>query len=295
MTAPLPLLALTDFSNSAEQAVKRAALLASSRHQRLDLLHVFCNRALELLQELLGVGSERETLLIENSRRQLQQMADELQRDYGIKVTPEFRMGNVLDEVLAIADGGQMMVLGAHGHSPLCDALIGSMALRVLSKCRQPILVVKKPPEEAYRRVIVPVDFSLHSAAALQMALTLAPEARIMLVHAFEVPFEGKLKLAGATEQELSRYRSEAQQKALLGVNQMLSDIPQKDVSRIAHLVEKADPAVFTLQQAEDLGADLIVMGKHGRSMVEEMLLGSVTRHVLADAKCDVLVCTSLS
>jgi nucleotide-binding universal stress UspA family protein len=295
MTAPLPLLALTDFSNSAEQAAQRAALMAASRHQRLALMHVFCNYSLELLQELLGVGSERETQLIEDARRQLQQTADKLQHDYGIKVAPEFRMGNVLDEVLAAADKAQMLVLGAHGHSPLCDALIGSLALRVLSKCRQPILVVKKPPQETYRRVIVPVDFSLHSEAALRMALSLAPEARITLVHAFEVPFEGKLKLAGATEAELRRYRDEAHQKALLNIGKMLSDIPQKDASRIAHLVEKADPAVFTLEQAEDLGADLIVMGKHGRSQIEEMLLGSVTRHVLTDAKCDVLVCTSLS
>jgi nucleotide-binding universal stress UspA family protein len=290
MTTPLPLLALTDFSNSADQAVRRAALMAASRQARLDLMHVFCSRSLQLLQELLGVGSERETQLIMQARQQLGQMADELQRDYGIKVTPEFRMGNVLDEVLAVADKAQILVLGAHGHSPLRDALIGSLGLRVLSKCRQPILVVKQPPEEAYRHVIVPVDFSPHSAAALRTALTLAPEAKITMVHAFEVPFEGKLMLAGASEAELRRYRSEAQQKALRGIRQMLSDIPIKEASRIVHLVEQADPAVLTLEQAEDWGADLIVIGKHGRSLVEEMLLGSVTRHVLSDAKCDVLV-----
>jgi len=290
MTTTLPLLALTDFSNSADQAVRRAALMTASRHARLDLIHVFCSRSLQLLQELLGVGSERETRLIMEARQQLSQMAEELQRDYGIQVTPEFRMGNVLDEVLAVADKAQLLVLGAHGHSPLRDALIGSLGLRVLSKCQQPILVVKQPPEEAYRRVVVPVDFSPHSAAALRMALTMAPEAKITMVHAFEVPFEGKLMLAGASEAELRRYRSEAQQKALRGIRQMLSDIPEKEASRIVHLVEQADPAVLTLEEAEDFGADLIVIGKHGRSLVEELLLGSVTRHVLSDATCDVLV-----
>lgn len=34
----------------------------------------------------------------------------------------------------------------------------------------------------------------------------------------------------------------------------------------------------------------MIVMGKQGQSIVKEMLIGSVTRHVLADSKCDVLI-----
>ena len=106
-------------------------------------------------------------------------------------------------------------------------------------------------------------------------------------------PADGRrslVPLAGASEAELRRYRSEAQQKALRGIRQMLSDIPKKEASRIVHLVEQADPAVLTLEQAENFGADLIVIGKHGRSLVEEMLLGSVTRHVVSDATCDVLV-----
>lgn len=38
------------------------------------------------------------------------------------------------------------------------------------------------------------------------------------------------------------------------------------------------------------MDADLIVMGKHGRSALEELLLGSVTEHVLAYSGCDVFI-----
>ena len=41
---------------------------------------------------------------------------------------------------------------------------------------------------------------------------------------------------------------------------------------------------------ADALEPDLIVMGKHGQSGWEDMLLGSVTKHVILDATCDVLV-----
>ena len=47
--------------------------------------------------------------------------------------------------------------------------------------------------------------------------------------------------------------------------------------------------ALRVLEQEEELGADLIVLGKHGADMTEELLLGSVTKHVLAHARCDVL------
>ena len=53
---------------------------------------------------------------------------------------------------------------------------------------------------------------------------------------------------------------------------------------------ERGNVSRVMLAQEEQLSADLIVIGKHGRSMVEEWLLGGVTRHVLAGSKCDVLV-----
>jgi nucleotide-binding universal stress UspA family protein len=52
------------------------------------------------------------------------------------------------------------------------------------------------------------------------------------------------------------------------------------------------DPAQCILEQEEEQGADLIVMGKHGTGVTEELLLGSVTKHVLSQARADVLVTT---
>ena len=54
--------------------------------------------------------------------------------------------------------------------------------------------------------------------------------------------------------------------------------------------VARGDPARVILEQAASCGADLIVMGRQGQGAVEYFLLGSVSRHVISDAKCDVLV-----
>ena len=51
-------------------------------------------------------------------------------------------------------------------------------------------------------------------------------------------------------------------------------------------------PAAGIREQAEETRHDLIVIGKHGRSAAEELLLGSVTKHVLGEGQADVLVST---
>ncbi len=57
----------------------------------------------------------------------------------------------------------------------------------------------------------------------------------------------------------------------------------------IAH----ADASLAIVEQEQEQACDLIVIGKHGRSMLEELLLGSVTTHVLAESAGDVLVSTA--
>jgi nucleotide-binding universal stress UspA family protein len=44
------------------------------------------------------------------------------------------------------------------------------------------------------------------------------------------------------------------------------------------------------IEQEQEEDCDLIVLGKHGQSKFEELLLGSVTKHVLAESTCDVVV-----
>ena len=51
-------------------------------------------------------------------------------------------------------------------------------------------------------------------------------------------------------------------------------------------------PAAGIRELAEEMRPDLIVMGKHGQTEIEELLLGSVTKHVLFETHCDMLVAT---
>ena len=60
----------------------------------------------------------------------------------------------------------------------------------------------------------------------------------------------------------------------------------QEYSARIVH----GDPAQQIIALEQEVDADLVVVGKHGMHIAEELLLGSVAKHVLAETQCDVLV-----
>ena len=60
--------------------------------------------------------------------------------------------------------------------------------------------------------------------------------------------------------------------------------------SRLGTVVRRGPAWACTLGQADVYGADLIAVGKQGSSAMADFFLGSVTRRLLATAKCDLLV-----
>ena len=109
------------------------------------------------------------------------------------------------------------------------------------------------------------------------------------MLHAFEVPFEGKMHYAGVSDETIRAYRAEAQAQADRAMQQFISALGGTACS-LSDIVEFGPASAVIRGKAELLEPDLIVMGKHGQSGWEDMLLGSVTKHVILDAGCDVLV-----
>lgn len=65
---------------------------------------------------------------------------------------------------------------------------------------------------------------------------------------------------------------------------------PGWDPGEAVHAVLHGDPILRIVEQEGECDCDLVVVGKHGASLAEKRLLGSVTSHVLAESAGDVLV-----
>jgi len=284
-----PVLAAVDFSDDARRSAHRAATVAAEQGARLELLHVLSNASAASLRDLLRPHAGIHAQVLGGVRTMLDELASDLAARTGVAATSRVEQGEVLPSLLAAARQAGLLVVGAHGWNPLRDLILGSTAERLLGRCRGPVLVVRRPPRGPYRRVIAAMDFSPYSLNALAMAMRIAPAADIVLVHAFGIPFEGKLRIAGVDEERLREYRTQARHQALSEMVATVAAI-DGDRSRLSHAVAHGHPPQLILAKARQLRADLVVIGRRGRSAAEDFLLGSVTRHVLSDAKCDVLV-----
>jgi universal stress protein E len=287
------ILAITDLSTPARHAVQRAALVSRDTQAPLDLLHVAHLAPLERVRKLLGPSAAQiGQKVLDTAAQKLAELSALLQTHYGVQAgATQVVEGSLLDELArqshALKDG--LLVCGSRGESIVRHFVLGTTALRLLSTTTCSMLVVKQPPHEPYRKILVPVDFSPSSLRAIEQAKTLAPGAAMVLLHAFEAPFESHLRYASVDDDTIEQYqtaaRDEAQQKL-----QALRSHAGLTPAECQLLLVHGNPALRILQHEAELDADLIVMGKHGESLVEELLLGSVTKQVLAECQSDMLV-----
>lgn len=289
MEAQNVILAGTDFSPHARHAVLRGALLARESGDRLRMLHVLSAPLLSSLKSLLGMPVDIEGRLQQRAVAELERLAAEIERMTGVTAEAGVTTGDTVEELVEAALETQLLILGAHGESGLRDFFLGSVAERSLRRSRRPVLVVKRPPTEPYRRVLVPVAFGPHSRAALRAAMDIAPTAEVTVFHSFALPFESTLQLAGIDDEQVEVYRTEARAEALSKIRDLIAALGPEG-GRIGRAVEHGDAAPTILAKQAEMGSDLLVMGRRGEIPLQGVLLGSVTRHILFSSSADVLV-----
>lgn len=289
------LLAATDLSAPSRHAVDRAYRLAAERGWPLTLAHAIPPGIFDELQALLGSDAPSlDACLLAETRARLTALNDDPRHTHGITAECTVLSGRPIDAIARHAeeiDAG-LLVLGARGEGFLRQLTLGSTASRLLRRTPQPVLVVKQAPHEPYRRVLVAVDFSPAALAALRLVRQLAPEAMLILLHAVEMPFEGKMQYANVDPGIIQRYRVEAQLSGM----QKLRDLARREALPDAGtqlLALHGDAARLIIEQEQEQDCDLIVVGKRGMHIAEELLLGSTTRHVLLESQGDVLVSTT--
>jgi nucleotide-binding universal stress UspA family protein len=290
-------LACTDFSPAADLALQRAGLLAARMGVPLTALHVVAGDAVDALRHWLGVGELVEQQLLdaahERLRDQVRRCVPSLPVALLHPLHQRVSVGQVIAEIKAVVGevAPELVVLGPRGESDLAHLVLGTTAERLLRRSQRPLLVVRNPIVQPYQRVLVPVDFSRWTGITLQAVRRIAPDAHLVLMHAWSVPFEDKLAFAGVDVDTVAHYRQRAQVEA----EQLLHEVAHEHslpAGGWAPCLVQGDASHAILAQASREACDLIALGKHGRHAAEELLLGSVCKHVLTETGIDVLVAT---
>jgi len=135
------------------------------------------------------------------------------------------------------------------------------------------------------KTILVPTDFSEFADHALDYAIALASElgARVHVVHALTIPELGVPELGVAL---ISATMESMVQRGQAALDKLVASRPS---ANLATMLRTGDPRSVILEAAQELGADLIVMGTHGRRGVTRALLGSIAEAIVRTAPCPVL------
>lgn len=142
-----------------------------------------------------------------------------------------------------------------------------------------------------YQHILVAVDESPMAYAAVEQALSLAKDLNsqvtIMSVIAID-PFVGVdfYKVAPA----ITDYFMQAEKNAKERLEDIKNSFVRDSIEVNSKLIHGVSPSQGIIQVADEVGADLVIMGSHGRTGIQKVMLGSVAQNVLTQSPIPVLI-----
>jgi nucleotide-binding universal stress UspA family protein len=130
--------------------------------------------------------------------------------------------------------------------------------------------------------ILVPIDFEAASLAAVHAAVEMARplDARVVLLHVYSLP---PYAYRGLPEDIFRRLREQASHEALRPLNDLASRW------QLRALLREGDPVEHILRAVDEVGAQRIVMGTHGRRGLDRLLLGSVAEAIVRNSPVPVM------
>ncbi len=268
-----PIVVGVDASPEAVRAADFATRLASAAHTRCQLVHA-------VREPWTGATGPLADALVERCRGLVADALNGVLRgeaDLLVRLGPPVR---VLSQTVEAA-GAELVVLGGKRHGALDCWLGGSTVHNAVRALPVPVLVTREPPP-AVRRVLVAADLSAAAGPTIAAGERVAAlwGARVRAVNVLE-PFPA---IAEAEFTQAPEYYTLWEDMLRRDVWPLLKTSDAETGVRHGHVVDALR------REVAEWGADLLVVGSHGKGWIDRLLLGSVTERLLRDLPASLLV-----
>jgi nucleotide-binding universal stress UspA family protein len=266
------ILLATDGSEYSDGAIAVAGEMAAKCGAKLFIVSIaLYNPGTESLEPTLGAEAERMAMdNVEAARTRIGHN------------NCETRVFQEADPARAITEAAEklradIVVMGRRGRRGLARWKLGHATEKVVGLAPCPVLVVPKSSRMWHNKILLATDGSRYGDAAAVVAGNIALMCGLPLT-----------AISAVLSSHSQERRLEAQE-ALERVRQALTEKGIRVDSRLA----EGRPEQAIVETAARENADLIVMGSHGRSGLDKILMGSVSERVLNQTDCPVLVTRS--
>jgi len=262
------LLVATDGTDSSEGALREAINLAKVCSSKLIIMSVIVsNREYESAFVWQMENNERKMLAkLESIRRKVSQ------EGVDCKVITCRGEDPYLDIVnQAEKNQVRMVIMGTRGRTGIKRVIMGSVAGKVIGHASCNVLIVHPEAKIGYKKIVIATDGSRHSEDAASEAIAIAKRCE---------SFISVVSVAASDAETVS---------AKENVRQIVELAKQNGI-KIEGIIIQGLPYEAIVRHAKQNGADLIVVGSHGRTGLMSILVGTVAERVVCHAECAVLV-----
>ena len=290
----------TDGSNEATAALRTATRLLRRRDNEV---HILC-----VAPEFYEPGGRKEDKRVraEYERRIEQETKKILERAHqtllaeGVAAEIRAESGSPAEVIVRLANDYNVTVLGATSQYDTTRPGIGSVASRVVEHAPGIVLVCRENAGGSSPRILLCVDGSRASQAALNALTTYfnTESAGITLMHIVETPWvnlgldQDWFDRGGETRDQKSS-EIQLEEELQIEANQIIEEAAEQLRRRgldVTTVIAEGNPATEILGQAEQDEYDLIVLGASGATDMKHRMLGSVSAKVTGQTACSVAV-----
>ncbi len=245
-----------DFTHVAEYALAHAVKISRMVSNEISLLHI--------VDPKIKPAEEKQ------KSDHLKQIAEENSKKYNLPVSSHIEKGTIFKAIGAFANDKQasLVVMGTHGIRGM-QKLTGSWALKVIVKSKVPFIVVQDPPRdwERYHNIVFPVDFRTENKEKMKMAIFMGKY------------FDSKIHIIKTTPTDKILIK-----KTNINLNFAIKFLMQNNIEYEIHDLPKGDFAQQTIDFAQKINADLILIVTTKNITFADYMLGASEQYIIANS-----------
>ncbi len=245
-----------DFTHIAEHALAHAVKISHMVGNEICLLHIVDS----------GISHKDETQKI----AQLRQITEDSTKKFNVPVTYHISKGSIFTSIAEYANEKEasLVVMGTHGMKGM-QKLTGSWALKVVVKSKIPFIVVQDAPvdQERYHNIVFPVDFRGENKEKMQMAIFMGKY------------FDSKVHMLVSLSSDKSLLK-----KTNVNLNFSVKYLIQNNIDYEIHEVERGNFAQQTIDFAQKINADLILIMTTKNITMADYVMGASEQYIIANS-----------
>ncbi|HOB85048.1 MAG TPA: universal stress protein [Bacteroidales bacterium] len=245
-----------DFTPVAENALAHAVRIGRQVNNEVALLHI--------VEPGIKQKAEGEKKYL------LQRVADNAHVKYGIAVSWFIVKGSIFTSIAEFVNekDANLVVMGTHGMKGM-QKLTGSWALKVIIKSKVPFIVVQDPPSDLgkFHNIVFPVDFRKENKEKIKMAIYMGKY------------FDSKIHIlvSATSDKNLAK-------KTKINLAFAVKYFIQNNIEYEVHEIPKGKPAERTIEFAQKINADMILIITTKNITFADYALGASEQQIIANS-----------